>query len=99
MHVIESDFTVGKMEGRIELLNGFTVCEGIGEMELPFAVRVGGCSGGLHGKIGLAGDRIVVSRKRLEIGDLGVAHVGAQVEGAVAREMAVVESGGDVEFD
>ena len=65
MDVVESDFALGDMEGGIELLNGLTVGGSIGEMDLSLAVRIGEGAGGLHEKIGLAGDGIVVSGESL----------------------------------
>ena len=67
-------------------------------MNLSLAVRIGQSAGGLHEKIGFAGDGIVVSGEGLELGDVGVVEVGAEGEIAVAGEMAVLESGGGVEF-
>ena len=42
MDVIESDFALSDVKGRIESLNGFTVDGGVGEMDLSFAVRFPG---------------------------------------------------------
>ena len=98
MDVIECKFAVGEMEAGIELLNGLTVGGGVGEMDLSFAVRIGEAAGGLDGKIGVAGDGIVVSGERLEVSEIGVVEVGVDREGAVAGEMAVFERGGGVEF-
>ena len=45
-------------------------------MDLSFAVRFGESAGGLHEKIGFAGDGIVVSGKGLEVSQVGVVDVG-----------------------
>src|SRR5258708_29994440 len=99
MEVTESDFTAGQLEGGIELPNGLAKCNGISDMDLPIAVRVGGRSAGLHGQVSLTGNRVVISREPLEVGNVSAAHVGAQVEDAVTGEMAVVEAGRGVEID
>src|ERR1700693_3744824 len=98
MDVIESNFSPRDVERGIESLNGFTVGGGIGEMDLSVAMRIGKGAGGLDEEIGLAEDQIVVSRDSPELNDIGIVKVGAQGENAVAREMAVLECGGSIEF-
>ena len=98
MDVVESEFAPGDMEVGIELLNGLTVGRGMGEMDLSLAMRIGEGACGLHENIGLAGDGIVVSGDGLEGSEIEVVEVGAKTESAVAGEMAMLESGGSVEF-
>ena len=56
MNVIEGKFAAGEVEVGIELLNGLAVGGGVVEMDLAVAVRIGFGAGGLHDKIGRAGD-------------------------------------------
>src|SRR5579863_5850475 len=98
MDVIESDFTSGNLKVGIELLNGLAVGGGVGQMDLSLGVGTGHGAGCQHKKIGFAEDRIVISSKGLELSDIGVVEAGAHSESAVAGDVAVLESGGSVEF-
>src|SRR5271167_1872584 len=98
MQVVESDFAVGDVERGIKLLHGLTVGGTIGEMNLSLAVRIGESTACLNEEISLAGDGIVISGEGLEVGQVGVVDVGAEVEKAVSREMALLERSGGVKY-
>src|SRR6267154_5797160 len=87
------------MKSGIELANSLSVGDRITQMNLAVAVRIGDGSRRLHHKIGLAGDGIVVSGERLKIGKLGIAHVGVQVEGAIAEDMTMFQVCRGIEID
>lgn len=61
-------------------------------MNLAVAVRAVRSASGLYEKIGLAGDGEVVSSELLNMSKLRIVDISTQVEGAVARDMAVVQS-------
>src|ERR1022692_2060638 len=86
------------VEAGIELLNGFTVRGGIGEMDTSLAMRIGDGASSLHEKIGPTCDGIVISGKRLDRREVSVKQVSAESEIAVTGEMALLKSGGGVKF-
>src|SRR5580658_2033583 len=99
MQVVESDLTASEVKPGVELLDCLAVGRGVGEVDLTFALRIGEAAGSLHGNIGLAGERIVVSGKSLHDRQVGVLDVGSESECTVAGEMTVQKAGGSVELD
>src|ERR1700730_11578673 len=97
MQVIESDFALGEVKVGIELLNGLPVGKGAGDVDLPIGMRIGDGAAGLYGKIGFAGDGIVVSDESLDRREICVMKVGSEIEDALAGDVAMLESGGSVE--
>src|ERR1700677_4613510 len=61
MSAIERNLAAGELGVGIESLNGFAVGAGVVEMHLSFAVRIGKSAGGFYGKIGVAGDGMVIA--------------------------------------
>ena len=98
MNVSECDFAMNQLEGGIELLNGLTVDGAVDEMDLSLAMGIEWRTRGAQRKIGLAGDGVVVPGEGLERREVIVVKRGAEGEWTVAREMAVLERGGRVEF-
>src|SRR5579863_1455355 len=96
--VVEGDLALAELKSRIELLNGFAVGRGVVEMNRSVAARIGEGSGSFQRNVGLAGDGIVDSREGLQVREVGVEDVGANVEIAVTGKVAVLECRAGVKF-